>query len=388
MRILYLCYNETGIGNGGHYFSLRTTAEEIQKTEATYIASIGSRALSVFSGMDNYYPMISNHPGPLLLLRLVIFVKKHHINVIHSFDKQSYLFGRILSIITRKPLVHTKCGGPAPRGYYPLVRDFVLYSNEDIKYFENAGKKYENLHYIPNRVKIQPQDQRAIQKLKERLRPNAIVFLRIARISNFYKKNIIDSIDLIKKLRNEGMDAQLLMIGFVYETEAYEEILKHKNKDVIIVTEKEFTDDASRLLSIADVVIGTGRGAMEAAILEKILLSTTKDHNIPVLVDEGNISIFFDYNFSSRTPLPGCSDEVVIQKIKGILVSEEKRNKLKGFIREYADKNFKISTMRDQYIHIYSNCMVAELHFMDITRDITYFIYNKYIKHLIKEGKN
>jgi hypothetical protein len=184
------------------------------------------------------------------------------------------------------------------------------------------------------------------------------------------------------------MNVQLLLIGFVYEKEeAFEEILNYKNEDVIIVTENEFTNEASRLLSIADVVIGTGRGAMEAAMLGKILLCPTKNNSIPALVDESNINIFLDYNFSSRTPLESCPDEMVIKSITEILVNEGEKKKLQGFVYNYADKNFNISTMRNQYIYIYSNCSVAKLYFVDISKGIFFFIYNKYIKHLIKGRK-
>ncbi len=120
-------------------------------------------------------------------------------------------------------------------------------------------------------------------------------------LENNIKKSALGAIELLKCLRNDNIDVQLLLLGTIQERYVYEEIISHKSDDIVVVTDDVFTVNASRLIGIGDIVVGTGRGAMEAALQGKVLLSPVEDLPTPVLVTPGNIETFLHYNFSDRT---------------------------------------------------------------------------------------
>lgn len=381
MNILYLisCF---GHGRGGHFYSLRTTAEEMQKVAGVTVVSIGTSESPVFAKMDNYYPIKTKLPTPMEIGQLLGIIRKHKIDVIHSFDILSYFFARVASVLTGKPVLHTKCGGPPPKRYYPKVRDLVLYSIEDVNYFKDSEKhRKTNLYHIPNRVPVIQPDMGAIIEIKKYLRDDAIVFLRIVRLSEFYKQNILSCIKLMKYLREDGFDAQLLLIGSVQDKGVYEEISSHADDDIVLVTEDKYTVNASKLISVADYVIGTGRGAMEAAMQGKVLLSPVQGVPIPVIVTPKNINTFLDFNFSDRTVLYDNSHEEVYAEIKKIMNDSDHREKNLRYIQKFAEQKFSISSVKSRYLEIYSTCKKCDLNFVDIL--MNYYLTAKifYVKN-------
>ena len=53
---------------------------------------------------------------PLLKLKKIFHSFKP--DIVHSFDIRSLLFSRLISLVYTVPIIHTKCGGPNPKGYF------------------------------------------------------------------------------------------------------------------------------------------------------------------------------------------------------------------------------------------------------------------------------
>ena len=386
MNILYLisCLKQ---GKGGHYYSLKTTADEMNKTNRVFIASIGTDVSPVFKNMQNYFPITTRFPTYESVRKIISIVKENNIDVIHSFDDNADFFARITSNITKVPALLTKCGGPIPKKYYPKTRTLVVFSLEDMHYF-NKSRKHQrtNLLHIPNRVCATEQDQIAIKELKKGIDPEATILLRISRFSKLHKKSIMDSINIVKCLRKDGLKVSLLVIG-TKDSDVYEEIIKQAPIYVKIVTDDKYTVNASRLINIADVVVGTGRGAMEAAIQGCALLAPVEGLSMPVLVTKDNIETFLEYNFSSRTVVHGISLEAEYLRVKNILTNQKMLSNMKNFIRCYAEKHFNIFEVRDKYETIYKECPPCELNIIDSI--IHYYYTSKpYLSKLIRRFKS
>jgi glycosyltransferase involved in cell wall biosynthesis len=385
LNILYVisCF---GHGRGGHFYSLKTTADEMAKDNNVMVVSIGPATSPVFASMKRYVPIQSKFPFPRAFGTLIRIIKENNINVIHSFDANAYFFARIASLITGIPVLQTKCGGPSPERYYPQVNDLVLFSTEDMRYFQRSPIHQDaRLYHIPNRVVANPPDTNAIGELEQRFRPHSKIILRISRFSEQHKKSMISSINLVKRLHDEGIDVQLLIIGAIQDRDVYEEISILTSSDTIIITDDVFTINASRLIDVADIVVGTGRGAMEAAVQEKILLAPVKGLNFPVLVREENIHTFLEYNFSARTQISTRQEEEYA-KIKNLLNDPQRMSELNRFIKLFAVDNFDIRTVRDKYLKIYNNCEKCNLHIVDIIKHF-YAVVKQHVSMLIKKKK-
>lgn len=305
-------------GIGGHYYSLKSTVEALETENECVIVQIGPNRSPVLESMHNVYTITHKKEFPIsykVLKKIKDIISFEKPDVLHAFDIRVLLFVNIFSRAYRIPMITTLCGGPNPV-FFPKVDDLILYSMENQRYFKSK-KKFSNLktYLIPNRVIAPIQDPQSIEKIKQRLDPSAKIFLRIARISNLHHKSIKQSINLINRLNRDGIRVQLIIIGAIQNHQVYQEILSMCSDNVILLTENEYTIDASRLINVADYVIGTGRSLMEAACCDKILLCPTSNSEIPILIDSDNFLPLFEKNFSERTVLKDLDETLNYSRI-------------------------------------------------------------------------
>jgi len=364
VNILYLisCF---GHGRGGHFYSLKTISDEMSKAHKVWISSVGTSTSPIFCDYKNYYPLKSKIPSPGMISDLIHLVKQKNINIIHSFDDISYFFARIVSRLTNIPDLLTKCGGPSPKHFYPKAGNLILFSTEDMRYFKKSTKhRAANLYHIPNRVTAAEQDWSAIQKIREGLRSDATIILRIARFCKLHKKSIVDSIRLVNRLVKDGLNVQLIIIGSK-DQRVYNELLSYESENILIFTDDYYTVNASRLIGVAGIVVGTGRGAMEAAIQDRVLLSPVNGLSFPVLVTEKNIDSFLAYNFSARTQIRNISEEEEYENVKKAIDNNANFLNAQRFVRQCSRENFDVSVVRQKYENIYLKCVSCKVEVSD-----------------------
>ncbi len=368
-NILYLisCF---GHGRGGHFYSLKALTQELGRDHAVSIVSVGSRASPVYADMRNYTSIKTALPGPRAIWRMIQLIRESGVKVIHSFDPTAHMFASIVSSLTGIAVIHTKCGGPPPRRPYPAgMRDLVLFSAEDLCYFQ-ASRRHRNtkLHLIPNRVSACPSDHAAISDLRKRLRPGATILLRIARFSESHKKSIHDTVELARRLHRDGLNVQLVLVGVVQSREVYESVKAIASADTVFATDDRFTINASGLIGMADAVVGTGRGAMEAAMAGTIVLAPVSMYATPVLIRQNNIETFAERNFSPRVELAGSTEDKEYANVLGVLTSREESTRLRSYIADYAGTHFDIARVRDKYDELYANAGKCRAGMMDLGR--------------------
>lgn len=374
-KVLYVasCF---GHGIGGHYYSLRTTAESMSRVADVYIMTIGTVSCPVFHDCSNYISIMTLFPSLSAFRQAINFIRKNKINVIHSFDEHGYFFARIISNIEKIDILHTKCGGLVPGRYYPFMDNIVVYGEEDKAYFTDHRKfKKTRINLIPNRAKKARQDYESIAELKSALDDDRLTFMRIARFSGLHKNSIEGSIELIKRLSALGKKVQLVVIGVVQDKNIFEQISSNAPDNVYFITDSKYTTNASRLLDLADFVIGTGRGAMEAIVQGKILLSPIKDQYIPALVDSNNIKTFLGFNFSSRTVLSEGELEASFNRLTQMTQDNNKAPEYDSEMRVFSDENFDIDNAIPKFSKLYSSIKPARLmpldcflHFLKVAR--------------------
>lgn len=351
-------------GRGGHYYSLLKTANEISKHKRVTIVSIGAKSSPVLEQFHGKYKHIDYNNIWASLRAVLKFIKKEKAGVFHAFDSKSYFYAWIASILSRTPIVLTRCGGKNPK-YYPYNDEIIVYSIENLESFKNNKRfKNSNLNLIPNRVDNEEQNHQKIEKIKKHLKSSALTILRVARISDTYKKSILQSIKLTQMLNERGVPAQLIIIGYIQKKETFNELIKHASDEILFFTESEYTINASSLIDVADFVVGTGRGFMEAALLGKVMLAPNANLNIPVLVHKDKVSDVFRLNFSPRYHELTPEEDVFTEILEACELYQTKGRQAN--LIEFAQENFSAENIYKKHLPIYNKAKPAKLNFTNI----------------------
>ncbi|MBL1210148.1 hypothetical protein [Geminocystis sp. GBBB08] len=297
-------------GLGGHYYDSMVIAEELSKFNLVNIVNLGdfpANALSQSQTPVKYVNIQVNTPN-INRNSLKKCLENYNPDVIIAFDRMAGLIVRPLCVELGCGFVLVKPGGGKLSGYYPNNPFQIYFSYKDIHWALNRRKDgYGKVCCIPNRVQIPQQDHQAIAKLKHDLSilPNDLVLIRISRIVQGYKPSFLKAIRLVNFLRDQGYPARLVIIGFPQCESTFQEIKSQLNERDAIVTLKEFTLNASRLLKIAKINIGIGRGFMEGCAISQHMMAINTEDDLPTVVTEDNFNYFFQENFSMRVTFQG-----------------------------------------------------------------------------------
>lgn len=341
-------------GRGGHFHSLNSTASALGRLNSLVIniglkpsptiASSTTRSVFIyFNGLNIFF----------VFKKIISLVKKESPDIFHSFDASSHFFARSFGFVFNKPVFHTKCGGPNPKKYYPYATNLILYSQENEKHFKNHNKHCTStIHFIPNRISPISQDINRIQALRQHVCSNGLVFLRIGRISKAYENTIMQSINLVNDLNLASTSRNILIIiGAIQDKDIYDKIASKNSSDVYFITDDYFTENANQLVDVADIVIGTGRGLMEAAFLEKVLLVPNAGSRYPVFLTNGNFTDLFEKNFSPRGKVESSDD---LSDILNIINNDDALNKCRQFSKNCYTTFFSIDEKIEEFIKLYT----------------------------------
>lgn len=390
MKVLYLISTmDPHSGRGGHYYSLRTTAEEISKKLDCAIVVIGKRESPVINQSKvKVYNLIYEKISVIKVMKdLKNIIDIEYPQVIHSFDEDTFFFGSLISNILKKPYIHTKCGGPNSRIAFPKVNNLILFSQEDVRFYQSSRRfKKTNLFFIPNRIREVPSDFSRIKNIKLSVDCNeSKVFLIISRLEEYKKKDILQAINLVKKLNSDGIKTKLIIIGALQDINVGKEIKENMDNSIYLFTDDKYTINASQLIDVADFVIGGGRSFMEAALKEKIMLCPLKNSSYPLLITKKNFQSAFDQNFSSRLIIDNFDPDDNYKQIIQALVDEEYADNITSFIKSVSSEHFEISSQLNRYCKIYNEAKYKmHLSIFDI---LTQFIRMVYCNELIPKLK-
>ncbi|WP_138433366.1 glycosyltransferase [Winogradskyella algicola] len=384
MRIVYLITTK-GHGKGGHFHSLNTIANTIGQVHDVHVINVGvQRSESLDS--SSYKMSFVNYNGYnffKVFLKLKKIVKHIQPQVVHAFDVESFAFGRLLSANLGQSSYLNKCGGPNPKLYYPKADNLVLFSHENQHFFDEH-RKYQKVNkvLIPNRVLPVYIDEEKVKAFKEKHKINTeITILRIARIGNHYHKSILQGINLVKWLAEQGCDIKFIILGTIQSEDIYRDILDYINQNnisnhVIIETDDKFTYNASRVLSVGDIIIGTGRNFMEASSLGQILLVPYKDDDYPLLVDNHNFNQVFETNFSPRTKVDNYDSKLNLENILSLVQSNDRNINSKKWFNSF----FNVNEAVNKYTELYNVSDNRKLFLLDVILNILYSIKGLVIK--------
>lgn len=368
MRIIF-CITTAGHGKGGHFHSLHSIAEELSGQHEVMVLNIGLTQSEVLNS-SLYTTQFFAYSGlnfPVVLAKLIKCAKAFKPDAIQAFDVESFAFSRILSQRFSLNSGLVKCGGPNPNRYYPVVDKLVLFSEENYRYFDSEHRySSAQLALIPQRVPVVKLDKLRHQALLAKHSLEGLVLLRIARIGKHYYRSIVQGIHLTKRLRERGVDITFVVIGAVQSDDYLSKIREmidqlSVQKYVVIETDEVYTRQASGLLGIADLVLGTGRNFMEACSLGKIVLVPYSEGNLPLLVSDKNFNEISKTNFSPRTKVTNYNAGVNFDSILKIAqegATVESKN--------WFDSSFDVRAGAPKYISLFKLVWPRRTYLADI----------------------
>lgn len=366
MKLVYFITTLKGnSGRGGHYYSLKTIANEMSKDHNVTVVNLGFKDSIVLNESENNFEYFFLKINILTFLssflKLKSLVQIINPEVVHCFDRSAYLWGAYAASKLKLKLFLTKCGGNIP-SWFPNPKNFIVFNPKDFDYYQNLLHKDNNIYLFPNRVTHISPDNERIEKLKKKyVKEGEMVLLRIARFTKLNKPSIEQSLNLIDSL-NKRLNIRLIIIGDIQDRTVYDSILKKINySNTTIIIDPYFTLNANELIPIASAVVSSGRSLMEAAFFERPVLVPNISFNIPVLLTKKSFTYAFYENFSYRTSFNDviCSEEHVLEEIINVLtmVSYQKVNK--EFLTYTNKEYFSLISIVPNYIKLYKNASVS-----------------------------
>lgn len=355
MRVLYLISART-TGVGGHFFSLRSLVEAIASEVECRVVNVGRVSAKALANLPvPYEDVLWKRPWLFgAMRRLDRLVRGFRPDLIHAYDETSLFFARVLALRCGCALLHTKCGGPNPEGYYPRVRHIVLFSHENLAHFAKAARfRAARFHLIPNRVNEIEADPARIERLRAGVKPGMLVVLRVARIGAFHEHSSLQALALVRQLRAEGLAVCFIQVGVVNDAASLKRIQDNLGDEDRLFTEPAMTRAASELLEGGDLVVGTGRGFMEAASRRRVLLAPLADAPHPVLVTPENFGSLFEANFSARSRLPAFDAQANYEAIRRVVTSAGRRQEFAEFARKMFETHFSLAQVLPRYLALY-----------------------------------
>lgn len=340
-RILFVisCFRVSNTGNGGHYHSLRTVAEALAQTgEDVRIVSVGDFAPPAMQGVAVDYRHIGAGRFGVQAAATLFDPSPTHV---HAFDRRAVFFARAFAKRHHANLYVTKPGGPN-KTYHPFAEDIFTFSRENLDWLQADPRLGSaRLHFAPQRVAPALIDEDRLAKLRTIYPYSGVTVLRIARIGPYYRRSIDMTLALAGSLRDQGHQARALIIGTPDHSGTVAELESSVTGPDIVCTSPEFTKLAARLLPIADLVVGTGRGLMEAMIAGIPTLCPVSDRTRPILVTAENLDRLQATNFSERS-LSTPADDDGLEAVARLLGHTPNWNDAVECSRSIASSNFDV----------------------------------------------
>jgi len=356
-RRLRVCFmiKVNGDGLGGHYRSLRTTVEALSERLDCVIVNIGPRVSPILESIEarlHFVPFTGKEVFSAIW-KISRILKQECPDVINTFDVTALFFAKVTGLRHGLPVVHTKCGGGNPRRYFPHADSLIVYSSENLEFFQSKAKFAGTpISVIPNRVKRFNCDPEKIERLREHLVDGGPCFLRINRISLSYEQSMMQCIAMVRRLNQDGHVCQLVIVGNLQDSDVLDRILKSSNENIHIFMQDDFAVNAKDIIDAADIVVGTGRGFMEAACRGKVLMTPLQGANYPLLVSKENFEKVMRTNFSPRNHIDGFDEEKNYQSIVEAIVNPGERERLGQLSIEFFNSYFNIDNGVETYLGV------------------------------------
>lgn len=235
---------------------------------------------------------------PSLFLRTL----RYRIDVIHAMDYQSLYAAFIVATLLNRRFIYTKAGGTTPDYIIPRATDVVVYSDELL-----CGMQ-ARYPYLGDRIRlIRARIDTRIFKPAETppaVAPGTATLFMAMRLEESKRQWLETAIGSITSLAEKRTGFQFLLAGdggLKPELETRAATINRRFGRSVIRLLGGISDinEMADLYRTADIVIGHGRGIMEAMACGKVVIALGGDNRVTTVSPDSVEAIAY-YNFSGR----------------------------------------------------------------------------------------
>lgn len=219
--------------------------------------------------------------SPLTFFQLVLLIRRERISLIHSHGKGAGIYGRLLGIITNRPVIHTFHGfhyrhlpSLKRRLYLSLERWLTSHTRVllnvsaserksciEAGILSGQGKSVVSV-VVPNGVVVPPIWTNPLARPRRR----KFVLINVARHEP--EKGVDKVVQVAHELAKQGIDFELWLVGDGEQSPAIKEQVRAAGLSEKI-SFMGFRDDVSQLLHSADLFVSASHGeGMPLTLLE------------------------------------------------------------------------------------------------------------------------
>lgn len=293
--------------HGGHLSSTLCLGKNLvqQNTIVDVIAPIGPMATEFTQqGMTvmRCKSFINKLPWNLLAVpQIIIATTKGNYQIIHAMDYQALYPSFIAAFILGKPFVYTKAGGTVPAYSIPPCDSVIVYSKELLS---GIIKKFPHIvkELTLNKARIDTELYYPDKLTRPQTKPlHIFMAMRLAESKRTWLSTAIKG---MKQLIDDNISFRFLLAGDGPLRNEIEqqicEINNLQNRETIQLLGPIFSPEEMRAhYNSADIVIGHGRGILEAMACQKTAICLG-EQGLATLVEPKTVEIISEYNFSGR----------------------------------------------------------------------------------------
>ncbi|OGL46218.1 MAG: hypothetical protein A2161_09655 [Candidatus Schekmanbacteria bacterium RBG_13_48_7] len=241
--------------------------------------------------------------------RIIKIIKENKIDIIHAQEHRSIGRAYLAAALSGKAFVYTHAGGPYTKHAQPGRGEIILFSRELFEeYIKGSPSSSENLHLVSARIDMDVFKPARITDefvLKYNLPITGKKVVMLTRLHP--SKNVqFEQVMTYAKFLNSGDEKIRFIIAG--EGPIFEEIKKRvtevndgvKDGPIVRLLGPIYNvNEINQLYNYADIVIGSGRGLLEAMACSKPVIILGDGSEAEVLSSD-NIEQVAYYNFSGR----------------------------------------------------------------------------------------
>lgn len=304
--------------------------------------------------------------------------KNQLINIILSFNNIKLIQIHMNEDISLCPIIKSIINVPiilTIHGIYyskKLLNNFLSYIDKIIFVSENSKKYYDDIikelpldryTVITNGIENPMKNLKQKNILKETLNlpKDSIIILYCSRLS-YNKSNLARLfLESFKKVVCKNKKIFAIIIGngnyFKFINDLAHKINSELKENRIFILGNRF--NIFNYYSDTDLIVGTGRVALEAMSIGKPVISFGSNGSVNI-IDNVNILEMIDSNFGDHCPSPPIlNDELIIHNLSAsinLLVKSTKKLKELGYLnKSYVEKYLSLDKIAEFYIEICEN---------------------------------
>lgn len=339
---------------------------EIESAGAEYIAVPEMKNMLEMKRAP-YFPMIAGYR------QIERIVRDKSIDIIHAYDFHSIMRAFLAAIRLKKGFVFTQPGGPNTPKIGPRKADTVLFSRENMDYHKRAGK--ENLHLIRARIDTTEYCPAAVDEdfVKEKhLFTSSTKIVMAVRLFHTKQTLLKSVIGAARTFADTSEPPRICVAGEGPMLCELQEESRQINAASTAGPVLRFIGpifkpgDVARFYNYSDIVIGSGRGILEAMACGKPVVILGENYEAEA-VGPDNVEEIAYYNFSGRhfrAHKKPC--KTLAELLKQLIRDKDQMRRLGEFSLEYIRTKMDGRLGAEQLVEVYNKAIKRKLALTDL----------------------